>query len=117
MIFRNLDADGDWTFGRGKNDFLREQDAIGLNIKTRIMSWLNDCFFAMNEGIDWATRIGSKNQKDLLDADLKRVILSSENVTGLLSFESSVLNRKYTADFSVETVFSKSYTDKITIGI
>jgi len=117
MIFRNLDENGDWTFGRGKNDFLIGQNAIGLNIKTRCYSWLNDCFFAMNEGIDWAERLGSKNQKDLLDADLRRIILASENVTGLVSFDSYLIGRKYTANFSVNTVYSKSYTDTITIGL
>ncbi len=116
MIFRNLDENGDWLFGKGKNDFLRDVSAIGMNIRTRIYSWLNDCFFDMPAGIDWNNRLGTKGQKALLDADLKRIILSSEGVTGLESFSSNVINRQYTADFSVFTTFSTSYKSKITLG-
>ena len=116
MIFRNLDADGDWCFGKGKNDYVRDVEAIGLNIKTRIYSWLNDCFFDMTAGIDWAARLGDKNQKGLLDSDLKRIILSSEGVTGLESFSSQIVGRKYSASFSIFTTFSKSYKTQIQIG-
>lgn len=117
MIFRALDTANDWKFGKGKSDFLKENSAIGLNIKTRILSWKNDCFFDLPAGIDWNNRIGSKNQKDLLDADLKRIILDSEGVTGLESFSSSVNNRSYTADFSISTIYTQSYRSQITIGV
>lgn len=117
MIFRALDSDNDWKFGRGKSDFLKENSAIGLNIKTRIKSWVNDCFFDMTAGIDWSNRIGSKDQKSLLDADLKRIIITSENVTSLLSFSSTLIGREYTADFSVETIYSSSYQSQITLGV
>lgn len=116
MIFRALDENHDWTFGKGKADFLKENSAIGLNIKTRVMSWVNDCFFDLTAGIDWNNRLGSKNQKALLDADLKRVILGSENVTGLDSFDSNLIGRKYTANFSVYTIYTTVYRSQITIG-
>jgi len=63
MIFRNIDENGDWDFGKGIQDFTSGNKAIGLNIKTRIQSWVGDCFFDMNAGIDWLNRLGSKNQR------------------------------------------------------
>ena len=117
MIFRNLDSDGDWSFGKGRNDYVSQNQAIGLNIKTRILSWVNDCFFDLNAGIDWLNRLGSKNQRALLELDLRRIILQSDGVTGILTFDSQLIGRNFTANYSVQTIYSQSYTDSITVGI
>ncbi len=117
MIIRNLDADGDWTWGAGKNNYLSNNAAIGLNIKTRILSWLDDCFFNPQAGIDWLNRLGSKNQRGLLELDLRRIILQSEGVTGILSFDSVLVGRAFTANYSVQTIFSQSFQDSVQVGI
>ena len=51
MIFRSLDELGDWNFGKGVQDFVSGNDAIALNIKTRIQSWVGDCFFDMGSHV------------------------------------------------------------------
>jgi hypothetical protein len=117
MIFRNLDENSDWTFGKGINCYLRDNSAIGLNIRTRILSWLNDCFFDPQAGIDWVNRLGSKNQRVLLELDLRRIILQSEGVTGILEFDSTLTDRNFTANYSVQTIFSQSFQDSIEVGI
>lgn len=117
MIFRNLDANGDWTFGNGVSNYVTDDLAIGLNIRTRLLSWVGDCFFALNAGIDWANRMGRKNQSGLLEADLKRIILQSFGVTGLTKF-STVLTaaRRLDAEYDVNTIFSRSYRQSVTQG-
>ncbi len=117
MIFRNLDADGDWLYGHGTGDYVATNDAIGLNIKTRLLSWVNDCFFNMGAGIDWINRLGSKNQRALLEADLRRLIINSEGVTGILTFDTILDERAFTANYSVTTIYSQSYIDSITLGV
>ena len=117
MLFRNIDSDGDWEFGRGKSDLIKNNDAVGLDIKTRIQSWVGDCFFDQNAGIDWINRLGSLGQRELLELDLKRVIMQTENVTALLSFDTYLNGRSFTADYSVETVHSKSYEDKLILEL
>lgn len=114
MIIRNLDQNGDWTFGNGLSNYLDRNAAIGLNIKTRLLSWVGDCFFDLNAGIDWINRLGSKNQRGLLESDLRRVILQSFGVTGIISFDTVLVNRVFIANYSVNTIFSKSFTDSIT---
>jgi hypothetical protein len=114
MIFRNLDAAGDWKFGHGKADYLDSDAAIGLNIRTRIYSWLNDCFFDLPAGIDWINRLGGKNQKILLDTDLQRIISQSYGVTGIISLSSQLTVRGYGAQYEIQTIFSTSYIDSIT---
>lgn len=109
MIFRNLNANHDWTFGSGLGNYISGNSAIGLNIETRILSWLNDCFFDLNAGIDWLNRLGNKNQKNLLDLDLKRIILQSYGVTALVSFSSELNGRIYMSSYTVNTIFSQGY--------
>ena len=98
MIFRNLDENHDWTFGSGKANYISNNAAIGLNIKTRILSWLGDCFFDEAAGIDWTNRLGSKDQRALLELDLRRIILQSFGVTGIISFDTVVTRRHFVAN-------------------
>lgn len=116
MIFRSLDTNGDFNFGRGKNDYLLNDNAISLNVKTRIYSWVNDCFFDMTAGIDWNNRIGKTNQKLLLELDLRRIILTSEGVTGILKFSTQLNGRNFSASYEIQTINSPSYKDNIAIG-
>jgi hypothetical protein len=117
MKFRNITENGDWTFGSGLSNYTTENQAIGLNIKTRILSWLNDCFFDMTAGVDWYNRIGNKSQDNLLELDLRRIILQSEGVTGIVDFTITNIERAFKASFTIDTIYSKSYTDSIIIGV
>jgi hypothetical protein len=116
MIFRNLDENNDWEFGQGKTNYLSGAPAIGLNLKTRMLSWVGDCFFATKAGIDWANRLGSKNQYALLIADLKRLTLTSYGVTGLTSFNASQVVRALTVDEAVNTFYSQAYLQSLAQG-
>jgi hypothetical protein len=113
MIFRNLTSSGDWTFGSGTGNYLSGNPAIGLNIKTRLLSWLNNCFFDMTAGINWPTRLGGKNQQLLLELDLRRIILQSFGVTSLNSFSYSLVVRSFSATFNIDTIFSAAYQNTI----
>ena len=113
MIFRNLDANGDWQFGQGLQSYVSGVDAIGLNIKTRILSWVGDCFFDIKAGIDWTNRLSLKNQKKLLDAELRRIILQSYGVTAITSFDTVLIGRTYKATYAVNTIYSKAYIASI----
>lgn len=114
MIIRNLNSSHDWLFGSGLGCYLTGNAAIGLNIETRILSWVNDCFFDMGAGIDWANRLGSKNQQTLLINDLKRIILQSYGVTGIVSFDISVTGRAFTANYVINTIYTAGYANTVT---
>lgn len=114
MIFRNLNANHDWTFGSGLGNYITANAAIGLNIETRLLSWLGDCFFDTTAGIDWANRLGSKNQRALLELDLRRIILQSYGVTGIVSFDTNLTGRNFTANYTVNTIFSQGYSATVT---
>jgi len=116
MIFRALTTEGDWTFGAGLNNYASNNIAIGFNIETRIKSWLNDCFFDQNAGIDWVNRLGSKGQRDLLEQDIRRIILQSYGVTSIISFDTILTNRNLTTRYNILTIFSTTFQNTVTIG-
>ena len=114
MIIRNLTAQNDWTFGSGIQNYKRDLDALKLNIETRLQSWKGDCFFAPLEGVDYNNYldVGTKN---FFDSDVKRVILQSEGVMKIISYE-SVLDREariLTASCTIVTIFG--ITELVTI--
>ncbi len=116
MIFRNLDSNGDWTFGAGIGNYAILIDAIDLNIQTRLKSWYNDCFFDQGAGVDWLTRLSGKNQLTLLKADLQRIIAQSYGVTAIISFDVSVNGRHVTANYTVQSIYSSQFSSTLILG-
>lgn len=107
MIVRSIDLDGDWSFGKGRNDYLSANDAIGQNIKTRLQSFLGDCFFAMSAGIDWFNLLGSKNIIGL-QLSIQATILNTTGVTRIVDFSLSLeTNRRLNLQYTVETIYSR----------
>lgn len=117
MIFRALDRNHDWTFGAGKSNYLSDDPAIGLNIQTRILSWLGDCFFDRSAGVDWLNRMGLKNQQDLLTQEIRLIILQSFGVTQLLNFNMVISDRNISIEYNITTINSPSYINNVTVGL
>lgn len=117
MIFRQLTASGDWTFGKGINGYATQQDAIGLNIKTRLLSWRGDCFFSLNDFVDWIARL-DKGQMANLTAELQTVILQSVGVVAINSFTATLndVSRFYQAVYNIQTIYSPSFQDTLTLA-
>lgn len=108
MIVRSIDADNDWRFGKGRNDYKKDQKAVSQSLKTRLQSFLGDCFFALNEGIDWFNLLGSKNILELRLA-ISAMILNTTDVTEIVSVNliRSAETRSLTIQYEVNTVFGR----------
>jgi hypothetical protein len=107
MIFRNLDSDGDWQFGRGKQNYLTENYAIMKNIETTLKWFYSECFFAPDAGIPWFSLLGQKNS-DIVILALKTAIMACYGVTKVsdLIFNLSE-NREATITFYIDTIYSQ----------
>lgn len=113
-MFRNLDTNNDWTFGNNLNNYVTEQQEIAINLKTRIMSFLGDCFFATNEGIDWFNLLDYRYQ-DRLENSVQEVVKNTPGVTAINSIDVLIgANRKITIQYNVQTIYSQSYEGNIT---
>ena len=108
-IVRGLDGAGDWTFGRGANNYKSNVQAIAQNVQTRVSSFLGDCFFASDQGIDWFNLLGAKNQLKL-NLAISTTILNTDGISSLTQL-SLILDRitrritiRYTAQAGSVTV-------------
>lgn len=116
MRFRGIDANGDWVFGKGRNSYLRDNEALMMNIKTRLLSFLGDCFFDTEAGIDWWNLLGEKDMKSIL-ASVQRVVLRSSNVKRVLDIEYNLNRntRKFSITLSVEFANGEIITDTVEV--
>jgi len=107
MIVRSVDQDNDWTFGKGKNDYKRDRDALAQVIKTTLQNFLGDCFFAVSEGIDWWNLLGSKKKTEL-ELNVASTILNIPEVTELIAV-SAILdeNRSIRLQYSCNTIYGE----------
>lgn len=111
MIFRALDSDLDWTFGQGRQNYLAAEPAIELNLATRLRSFLNDCFWATDFGIDWWNLLGAKNpsaQANVIVA-VRAIVAESYGVVRINSIEALTdrLTRRLTVRANVDTIYSR----------
>lgn len=106
MIIRALDVNGDWTFGKGDNDYLSGIDAIAEDIQTRLQSFFGDCFFALSDGIDWFNLLGSKNEIGLVAA-ISTTLINTQNITGIDQLSINVDDQRLiTIKYVVQTTLS-----------
>ena len=117
MIIRSLDYTGDWQFGNGKSSYADTNNAIAENISTRLKSFLNDCFFDMNAGIDWITYLGTPGRQDELNLKIKAVILLSFGVINVVSISTSMNRgkRSFNVSYTINTIYSTSYQQNIEV--
>ena len=113
-MFRNLDYNGDWQFGNGIGSYVTDEQEIAVNLKTRIMSFLGDCFFATNEGIDWWNLLDYRYQ-DRLESTVQEVVKNTPGVTAINSIDVLVgANRQIKIQYNIQTIYSQSYIDEVT---
>lgn len=113
MQIRQLDKDGDWTFGQGKANYLKNDNAIKLNIQTRYNEWVGDCFFNATAGIDWLNVFGF-NQLDAILVNVKRLILQSEGVVELQDLGYALPpSRNLSIQYSIKTIYSPSVVGQL----
>ena len=107
MRIRALDTLGDWTYGKGQNNYKVRNPAVAESIQTRLLSFLGDCFFDLGAGIDWFTYLGGKDQLGL-NLAVSAVILNTQDVTGIrqLSIDLNRATRALTITYQVQTVYS-----------
>lgn len=117
MIFRNLDADGDWTFGQGKSNYAQAELAINLNIKTRLLSWVGNCFFDLLAGIDWLTRLDKGQQQNLVN-DLTALILQSYGVVAVNSLNYNLsAERVMTVTYNIQTIYTQAFQSTVSATV
>lgn len=118
MKFRALDGAGDWAWGAGIQSYATDQRAVAYSIQTRVLMFLNDCFFAPDQGIDWFNLLGSKNEAGLIFS-IRSTILNTPGVNTLTDLSTTVdaETRNLTVQYQVTTVFGFTVASSIVFPI
>ena len=111
-IRKDSNGCSEWCFGHSYGDYKSGVNQVAQDIYTALNEWKYDCFFALENGIDWYTRMGKTNQKQLLDDDVLNKIKSREGVLSVYDFNSTLNDRNYVFTCSVFTSYS---TEPLTI--
>lgn len=104
----------DWTFGRGRADYVKDQAAIAQNIKTRLLSFKNDWFLDIDANIDWMNLLGQRGTEKIIENEVAGVILTTSGVVRINSLSLHNKERRVIIEADITTIFGN---DTITVGI
>jgi hypothetical protein len=118
MIERALDINWDFTFGKGKSNFLSGNLAIAQNIKTHLLSFYKDCFFDTEAGVDWFRLLGSLGQitnKTEIQLRTRAIILQCYGVVRIVSLSSSVSGRALSLSYIIDTIYTSNFSQSLEV--
>ena len=123
MLYRRLDDDHDYCFGRGFGDFLQDAtgspDAVAQAIKTRLLLFLGEWWKDLRDGLPlWqkilGARIRDKAMVDKIITDRIQGLKTPDNVyaiTAIKEVSSSydADTRAYSFSCRVDTIYGELY--------
>ena len=117
ILFRALNQAGDWQWGYGFQSYFANQSAINADIATALKTFLGECWFATNLGVDWLNLIGAKNPAAMAAIVLQtRTVINSRNgVTAINSVIPQMNGRSLTITYNINTIYSKSVQNTVPI--
>lgn len=108
MLYRKLDTNGDYTFGRGNNNFHKNTPAaVAQAVQTRLGLAQGEWFLDTSVGTPYKSQILGAGTVGKYDAAIRSVILDTPGVTGIASYSSGVdpNTRKATVTCMINTVY------------
>jgi len=119
MRLSRVDNDNDWTFGRGKANYLRQSAAIKQHVKTRLQSFDKDWVHNISHGIDWINLLGNLGTERRILRAVERTVLKTDGVVtvGTLQIVRRDKDRGIDIEYSYRDVFNETIIDKFGITI
>lgn len=112
MKVRSLDRNSDWTFGKGRNNYIAGANLVAQKVATRIKSFKNDNPLNVDSNIDWIDLLGRKGTEDTILDEIERVTLTTEGVTGNVSIDASLnRDRVQKIELSYDTIYGRQSTE------
>ncbi len=109
MRYRKLDADGDYTFGSGRQQFHENTpDAVAQAVKTRLALWTAEWFLDLTEGTPYSTQILGTGTRPIYDQAIKDRILGTKGVVSIMDYASVLDGRKLTVSAKIQTIYGEA---------
>lgn len=111
MRYRKLDEHSDYRFGNGRADFyINNPTAVAQAILTRLLLVRGEWFLDVTEGVPYRTDVYGFGTSGKRDQAIKSVILETQGVVKIDSFESlfDPATRRYSVSCTVTTQYGKT---------
>lgn len=109
MQYRRLDENGDYSFGRGSQDFNSGTLAVAQAIKTRLLLLRGEWWEDTEEGLPLFQNIlsqsGSPENLQSVDLLIKDRISSTSGVKSILNYVRTFEDRTLSISCTVETIY------------
>ena len=103
MMYRALDGNGDYQIGV----FLSNTPAaVGQAVITRLLLWTGEWFLDVTDGTPWLQDIIGNNTN--YDFEIQSRILGTPGVTDIVSYASSVVNRRLSVTATINTLYGQT---------
>lgn len=101
---RALGENNEPQWGQGRANYISDQDAVGQNIRTRLLLFKNEWWSDREDGTPWWQGILGTSSKGLqaINLILQSRILATPFVTGIQNLQSSIDTSKRSLNFFCE---------------
>ena len=117
MIYRRLDNKGDYSFGRGRQDFTSGAAAVGRAVKTRLLLLSGEWWEDQSDGTPLFQSIlgapGTPDNISAVDLLIQERITSTEGVTEILEYANDYKNRACSVKCTVGTVYGPTTVEEV----
>lgn len=107
LIYRALDVNGDYSFGKGKQDFLSDAAAVAQAVRTNLLLLKGEWWENTAEGLPlFQSILGQPGVPDNIkaaDLIIKDRIQSTLGVAAVQSFSSTYASRQYSVSSTIIT--------------
>lgn len=111
MRYRALDANGDYSFGAGKRNFLVDSPAcVGQAVLTRLLLFTDEWFLDLDEGTPYKEQILGNNTIPTYDIAIRERILRTQGVTGIAKYSSTFnsVSRSVAVQATIDTQYGQT---------
>lgn len=111
MRYRALDANGDYSGGRGQGNFLINSPAcVAQSVVTRLRLWAGEWFLDKTEGTPWLQQVLGRHSEAIYDLAIRTRVLGTAGVTGIDNYSSSrdPTTRKLSVSMTINTIFGQA---------
>lgn len=111
MIYRKLNANGDYTFGLQAGNFYKNiPEAVAQAVKTRLGLIQGEWFLDITVGTPYNSRILGAGTVSKYDRAIQEVILSTQGVKRITAYGSSVdpSTRSASVNCTIDTIYGQA---------
>ncbi len=109
MIYRKLDDNGDYVFGRNQNNYISDAAAVNQAVVTRLRQLIYEWWEDLEDGIPvWQKIMGNRNKQEA-EQIIRERIQKTKYVRSILVFTAEWDNekRKLSIQATIDTEFGQ----------